>query len=75
MLAKNRSEKIIELVTRAIAINKEVLHEEERLIDALKQQSDRSLIELISNRINTLMRKENLYTGAAFSLLHHDSNN
>jgi len=61
--------RLIELTSRAASINKELLKEEEELITAIKENSETGRLERISDKINSLIRKENLFVGALSAVL------
>jgi hypothetical protein len=58
------NEKLLELASKAVDINKELLKEEKELIAAVKQGKEMSLLEKLTARVNELVRKEQLFLGA-----------
>jgi hypothetical protein len=64
MSASEKNEKLVELVSKATSVNKELLKQEEEFIHAVKQGKEISLLEKIQENITLLIRKEQLFIEA-----------
>jgi hypothetical protein len=64
MLDHEKNKKLKELASKALSINKQLLSEEEEFINALEHQKETSFLEKMTDKINLLIRKENLFLGA-----------
>jgi hypothetical protein len=69
MLDPEKNQKLVELTTRAVSINEELLKEEKRFIDAVSRNVELNVLKEMHGKINLLMRKEVLYNGAAATIL------
>ena len=69
MLDPEKNQKLLDLTTRAVSINEELLKEEKRFIDAVSQNVDLNVLKEMHWKINLLMRKEVLFNGAAYRVL------
>jgi len=69
MLDPEKNQKLLDLTTRAVSINEELLKEEKRFIDAVSQNVDLNVLKEMHWKINLLMRKEVLFNGAAQRML------
>ena len=61
--------KLLELTKRAISVNKDLLAEEEKFVEALNSQQDLNDLREKSHKIHKLLRKELLYHQAATKVL------
>jgi hypothetical protein len=64
MLDHDKDKKLMELASKAVSINKQLLQEEEEFISAVEQRKEVSLLEKMPDNINLLIRKEHLFLGA-----------
>jgi hypothetical protein len=69
MLDPEKNQKLLDLTTRAVSINEELLKAEKRFIDAVSRNVELNVLKEMHRKINLLMRKEVLYNGAAESIL------
>jgi hypothetical protein len=69
MLDSIKKNKLIELTSKAVSINEQILEEEKNFIDAVEQHLEMRFLTRISDKINNLLRKEVLFVGATNSLL------
>jgi hypothetical protein len=60
----NNNKKLVELASKAVSINEELLKKEREFIDAVEENKEISLLEKWTERINYLVRKEHLFLGA-----------
>jgi len=61
MLSAQNAQKLIELTSKAVAINKELLRKEEEFISAVSNDASLALLKIINERIFLLNRKETLF--------------
>ena len=61
MLPPYTVSKLVELTSRAVSINRELLYEEEKFIDFLQTEVEKKELEAFHNRIINLARKERLF--------------
>ncbi|GEO11541.1 hypothetical protein SAE01_40370 [Segetibacter aerophilus] len=64
--------KLIELTRIAIDINKELLANEKKFVEAVSSNQSRSYLKDLNEKIHWLCRKERLYLGAVKSLLNRN---
>jgi hypothetical protein len=62
-------DKLLELTKRAISINKDLLAEEEKFVEALSEHRDIKDLKEKSDKISLLIRKEVLYHQVATKVL------
>jgi hypothetical protein len=70
----NKVDKLKELTKRAISINKVLLAEEEKFVEALSGQQDVSDLREKHDKIRMLIRKELLYHQVASKVLETNEN-
>ena len=58
------NKKLVELTSKAVSINEELLKEEREFIAAANENKEITILEKMSRRINILVRKEHLFLGA-----------
>jgi hypothetical protein len=64
-----QNKKLVELASKAVSINEELLKEEREFINAVKEDKEITALERMSERINLLVRKEHLFLGAVQLLI------
>ena len=57
MLDYDKSKKLVELTSKAISINEQLLLEEKKFVEAVSQRKDERFLRRISNKIKSLIRK------------------
>jgi hypothetical protein len=70
----NERDRLIELVTNAVAINEKLLSEEKNFINAVSGVTGTSSLQKMNEQLNDLCSKEHLYLAASKSLLQIMSN-
>jgi len=71
---KNERSKLIELTSRAVAVNEELLGDEKKFIAAIDSSSDVLYLLEMNEHLNELCSKEHLLLAASKSLLQIMSN-
>jgi hypothetical protein len=69
MLTNEKNDKLIELASKAVAVNSKLLAEENKFIEAVAQHADMFVLKKLSDNIKELNRKETLFIGATIRVL------
>ena len=69
MLPDDKLDRLKELTSRAISVNRKLLSEEERFVEAVSGRQETEVIKAINDEIVELNRTETLYIQAVTNIL------